>query len=286
MIAPTKEYVSEGGSHWYDPNTGHPHHEVPCKSRPGEMRPTTLKDARQLGLYPSVSGILKVMDQPGLRRWRDRQIAEAAYCFSEEATGGSLDIYGYVEKTLQLASDNMDVCRDKGSEVHGAIQRYFEDYRYSLDHPDEHHRIPRMDGLFANHIESATKALVLLGAKGTNFQPERAFASPLGYGGCTDYKTDSIVVDWKAVTKLEKKLDYWDRCAQIASYNIGIFGELRRGANVFIDSSTAEFSIREWSKEELQYGWELFTACFNLYRVVNRFDPVLNANQLVLSKDT
>lgn len=278
MIAATKEFASEGGSHWYWPDTGQPCHEVPCKSRPGETKPTTLREARQLGLYPSVSGILKVMDQPGLRRWRDRQIAEAAFEVS-------LDVElenDFVNQTLSRAESNMDVCRDRGTEVHTAILKYFEDYKNCLENPEQTY-IPRMRGC-ADHIKSAIMALDKLGVTGEEFFPERSFSSPLGYGGCTDYKTDSIVVDWKAVTRLEKKLDYWDRCAQIASYNMGIFGELRRGANVFIHSETAEFAIREWTKEELQYGWELFQACFQLYRIVNRFDPVLNAQEKALSK--
>lgn len=235
------------------------------------MRPATLKDARKLGLYPSVSGILKIMDQPGLRRWRDRQIAEAAW----EIEGTDwIDGASFVEDTLSLAQENMDACRDKGSEVHGAIQRHFEEYKYAVDHLDEVY-IPMTKG-FSEHIKSAIIALDKLGISGEDFDPERSFASPLGYGGCTDYKTDSMVVDWKIVTRLEKKLDYWDRCAQIAAYNMGIFGELRRGANVFIDSENAEYAIREWTREELEHGWETFTACFHLYKIFNRFDP-LNA---------
>lgn len=277
-----KEYASEGGSHWYWPDTGQPCHEVPCKSRPGETKPTTLREARQLGLYPSVSGILKVMDQPGLRRWRDRQIAEAAWLIENPEVDG-MSLPDYTEKVITLATENMDVCRDRGTEVHTAILKYFEDYKNCLENPEQNY-LPRMRGC-ADHIKSAIIALDKLGVTGEEFFPERSFSSPLGYGGCTDYKTDSIVVDWKAVTRLEKKLDYWDRCAQIASYNMGIFGELRRGANVFIHSETAEFAIREWTKDELQYGWKLFCCCFELYKTVNRFDPVLNAQEKGVSKE-
>lgn len=221
------------------------------------------------------------MDQPGLRRWRDRQIAEAAWLIENPEVDG-MSLPDYTEKVITLATERMDVCRDRGTEVHTAILKYFEDYKYSQDHPDETY-VPMTRGC-SDHIKSAIMALDKLGVTGEEFFPERSFSSPLGYGGCTDYKTDSIVVDWKAVTRLEKKLDYWDRCAQIASYNMGIFGELRRGANVFIHSETAEFAIREWTKEELRYGWELFTASFQLYRVVNRFDPVLNAQEKGVSK--
>lgn len=261
-------YASQSG-HWYRTD-GTPCHEVPCKSRPGEMRPATLKDARKLGLYPSVSGILKIMDQPGLRRWRDNQLMLAA--FGCCGYGCSESPEEFAERALKVATENMDVCRDRGTEVHTAILKYFEDYKNCLENPEQTY-LPRMRGC-SDHIQSAITSLVKLGVNGEEFFPERSFSSPLGYGGCTDYKTDSIIIDWKAVTKLEKKLDYWDRCAQIAAYNMGIFGELRRGANVFIDAETAECAIREWTREELEHGWETFKACFHLYKVFNRFDPL------------
>ena len=55
--------IKESG-HWYAAD-GTAVFEVPNKSK-GGMRPTTLKDCRALGLYPSVTTIMKVLAAPEL----------------------------------------------------------------------------------------------------------------------------------------------------------------------------------------------------------------------------
>ena len=61
--------------HWYTVD-GRPLHTLPVAA--GGHRPTRLEDARALGLYPSVTGILKVIAKPGLEHWKMKQVALAA----------------------------------------------------------------------------------------------------------------------------------------------------------------------------------------------------------------
>lgn len=66
----------ESASHWYFPD-GSPLHEVERADGKG-TRPTNLRDARKLGLYPSVTNILSVLAKPGLNAWKQEQAILAA----------------------------------------------------------------------------------------------------------------------------------------------------------------------------------------------------------------
>ena len=66
---------SPDSAHWYQ-RDGVPLHTV--LSAKGEPRPTTLRDARKLGLLPSVTNILGVIAKPGLTSWLQEQAVLAA----------------------------------------------------------------------------------------------------------------------------------------------------------------------------------------------------------------
>jgi len=59
-------------SHWYL-RDGTPFHEVPNKSKPGEMRPTTIRDAQPVRAVPSVTNILGMIDKPAIANYRVEQ---------------------------------------------------------------------------------------------------------------------------------------------------------------------------------------------------------------------
>src|SRR5580765_9121589 len=54
--------------HWYKHN-GDPMHEM-LGTVTGKMRPTTMRDARKIGLVPSVMTILSIIDKPGITKWQ------------------------------------------------------------------------------------------------------------------------------------------------------------------------------------------------------------------------
>jgi hypothetical protein len=58
---------STNGSHWYALD-GKPVHTLPTKDGDG-VRPTTIRDARKMGLLPSVTNIISQWDKPQLTRW-------------------------------------------------------------------------------------------------------------------------------------------------------------------------------------------------------------------------
>ena len=69
-----KDSQSESG-HWYDKN-GNPAYEIIGAN--GKQRNTTLRDAKKLGLLPSVTTVIGAVAKPGLNRWLQEQAILAA----------------------------------------------------------------------------------------------------------------------------------------------------------------------------------------------------------------
>ena len=84
--------MSNESGHYYTPEGKAAHTQ---KTKPGAKnptRPTTIKDAREQDLLPSVSGITRVMSAPGLDYYKNQQLVKA--CFNCPATGDeSFDDY-------------------------------------------------------------------------------------------------------------------------------------------------------------------------------------------------
>jgi hypothetical protein len=290
MIAsqPEKQKIGES-CHAYD-REGNSRHQVPYKDkkRAGEFRNTTIKDIRENHWLPSVSSILGIMTKKGLDGWMKEQVAKAAFqeiLFGVPAKNNSDD---FVQAALKRAEENMTKARDLGAEIHGAIERYLTSIRNGVDwlqnpgHPD-------FVLAYSEHVEAAVAALKELGVWGQPFESERTFASPLGYGGTVDFSAGILMADFKCVDRMDKKLAYPDRCAQLCAYCTGTRESVINGqkiddlytisqcrlVNIFISTSEpGRYLIHEWSGEEKEYGWALFQASFALWKIVNRYDPL------------
>jgi hypothetical protein len=109
----------ESASHWYFPD-GTPLHEVPRADGKGQ-RPTSLRDARKLGLFPSVTNVLSILAKPGLDAWKQEQAILAALTLprSEEET---LD--DFAKRVLVDMTSEVGRAADLGSAVHAAIEGY------------------------------------------------------------------------------------------------------------------------------------------------------------------
>jgi len=102
--------------HWYDKD-GNPQYDQPNKSK-GGTRPTTLRDARKLGLGPSVTTICSLIDKPGLRDWAGRIWCES-YAFLREI----MEQPGF-ESVKDEATKRMDEASSFGTECHDILEEY------------------------------------------------------------------------------------------------------------------------------------------------------------------
>lgn len=109
----------ESASHWYFPD-GTPLHEVPRADGKG-TRPTSLRDARKLGLFPSVTNVLSILAKPGLDAWKQEQAILAALTLPRN-DGESLD--DFAKRVLTDMTSEVGRAADLGSAVHAAIEGY------------------------------------------------------------------------------------------------------------------------------------------------------------------
>ena len=109
----------ESASHWYFPS-GVPLHEVPRADGKGQ-RPTSLRDARKLGLFPSVTNVLSILAKPGLDAWKQEQAILAALTLPR-TEGETLD--DFAKRVLVDMTSEVGRAADLGSAVHAAIEGY------------------------------------------------------------------------------------------------------------------------------------------------------------------
>jgi hypothetical protein len=109
----------ESASHWYHPD-GTPIHEVERADGKG-TRPTSLRDARKLGLYPSVTNILGVLAKPGLDAWKQEQAILAALTLPRR-NNEPLD--DFARRVVADMTQQVRDAADLGSAIHAAVENY------------------------------------------------------------------------------------------------------------------------------------------------------------------
>ncbi len=249
-----KQKMPSESGHWYS-RTGAPAYTIVGKN--GKERNTTLRDARELDLVPSVTTIMRVAAAPGLEKWKQTNVLLASLTLPR-IEGESLD--DYAERVIKDAGEQSKAAMDLGTAIHGSLEKAYS----GEDFPYEH--IP--------YVSATMKAL------GDHFGPqnwvaEASFASPLGYGGKVDLHAPNIVVDFKtsAFDDADKKTGYDEHRMQLPAYAHGLrMDKTYRGANVFISTTVPGLvKIVEWSLQDLQEGWEMFQHLLAFWKLKNRY---------------
>lgn len=117
--------IPERSAHWYHPD-GRPCHKVEKASGDG-MRDTTIRDARQLGLYPSVTSVLSVVAKPGLEAWKQEQAILAALSLPR-LDNEPLD--QYARRVVNDMGEQVDSAIQFGRDVHKAIENWLMNRDY------------------------------------------------------------------------------------------------------------------------------------------------------------
>lgn len=246
-------------SHWYSP-TGEPAHFQQKKDGTGTT-PTTLAHAKKLGLYPSVTTVLKAVAKPALTQWLINN-AVAAALTTPRKEGEDLD--AFVARIMAVdAQDESRKAMDLGSEIHQAI---------------EEHCAGR---LFAPQFKPfVDAAMAQVGKLGRVVSSEKVLVHPSGFAGRTDCITEGqdliTVVDFKTSKKLPAKAAWPEALLQTAAYaaSIGNTNNHRvQTAVLYIDTitpgETALFVTQDWEPH-----WCVFQHVFEVWKFLNGFDPV------------
>jgi hypothetical protein len=261
MAVLSQNFVKSG--HWYAAD-GTPMHRLLKADGSGE-RMTTIKDARRMGLYPSVTSILKIMAKPALDKWKQNQVALATLrCPRQESE--SLDYW--CARVCDAAFEQVEDAATLGGRIHEALEQGMIGELYD----------PELAVYVDPVIQWASDTGILVVEREVRLvNKAEGFAGAsdfmLRYGqngiGILDYKT-------KKTKPGEPVLAYEDQAMQLAAYAATYWGEeeLDRvlAANVFI-STTEPGRFEVVKHANLRTHWNAFRHCAELWRYLNKYDP-------------
>ena len=223
----------------------------------GKQRAPTIRDAREHGYLPSTTSIIRLAAAPGLEQWKMRQVVLAALTHPN-LTGTDAD----VDLILADASEQARKAREKGTEVHAAIQSAYEGKDY--------------DAKYLPHVQQSRSAIrKWIDWNDVELDAERSFANnELGYGGKADlsaYMLDKgYVLDVKTTDKPLETLKTWPEHAwQLAAYREGLGIRNARCAIVYVHTQTGEARVIELPEDELQRGWDCFYCLLAFWKAKN-----------------
>jgi hypothetical protein len=242
-----KEKIQESG-HWYTKD-GSPAYTTVGKT--GE-RPTTLRDARKLGLLPSVTTINGMLSKAGLDTWKQQQVLLAALTLPRQDGEAEQE---WLARVMQDSKATGREAAERGTAIHAIIESYFEQV-YMPEKP-----------VYLDNIDKALNE-----AFGSQlWLSEKSFGHPLGFGGKCDLMASSgFVVDFKTKeTDLDKVDVYFEHEMQLAAYREGLGVPTARCAIVFVNGKTNQVKLIEVQEDKLKNGWECFQHLLSVYHIKN-----------------
>lgn len=257
-------------AHWYDKD-GNPQHFAGPNGRG-----TTLREARKLDLYPSVTTIGQVRNKPALVSWLQEQAAMEAGTYvleewRERGGPGPLDTYDDVQwarKIVASAREKTFAKADEGSDIHDLLEQWFGPGEGWPSHVMEI-GMPVSDTLKENC------------GSGIDWIPEQSFTEiELGFAGKCDLHCPTWVVDFKTKDGSVKGVrGYPDQAEQLAAYAYGLGIPDARLANVFISRDRELWGTEDgvsFFEHTDPWAWERFKATLQLWQVCNKYGPYWN----------
>lgn len=250
-------------SHYYERTSAGeiiPRHFVPNASRPGELRPTRLTDARKHGWYGSVTTVQNLLDRPALNDWRVTEHLKQAWLLRQEANG--VDMEPWIEYVKDQTQAALDAAPQAGTDFHDSMERFILG---SL--PDNHEHF-KVAAITAEEMRKYTQVDAHV------WVPEKMFTHELGFSGKVDahYELRShekFVVDYKTKNEESKwkpgRMAYKEMAQQLAAYRVGLGLHDARCLNVFVCIPTGQVEIHEWKPDELDREFANFTDLLRIW---------------------
>lgn len=224
--------------HWYAQD-GSPCYTMTGKN--GKERNTTLRDARELGLYPSVTTIIRMAAAPALEKWKRNQVLMAALTLPRKIDETEIDWLARVERDWQ---EQGRAAADKGTAIHAAIEKH-----YRGQPPDEE---------YWDWVKVSRTVIENTCGQDNLWSCERSFAHPLGYGGKLDLHCPAWLLDAKTKDGIETAEVYDEHLMQLAAYRRGAGLFNARCGILFVDRLTASAKIVECPEPDLVRGLVMF----------------------------
>lgn len=249
-------------NHWYAPN-GDPLYTV--KGLNGKERDTTLRDARKFNLVPSVTTIIASAAKPGIDAYIQQQLLDA--CMNVGYSHNCNDKIQWKQTVISKSREHSQSAAKKGTEIHNALEQYY--LGGGLD--------PYMSGICSPILDLIEKEF-----PGIQWEPEKSFASPLGFGGKIDmsHKSENrqIILDFKTKTTddVKKMIPYEEAEMQTAAYAVGLgfTYKLRHFERYNLYISTKQPGLLNLTKSDnFIRDWGMFEALLKFWQLKNKYIP-------------
>ena len=249
------KYVAESG-HWYEP-TGEPAYTT--LSKDGSVRNTTLRDARKRSLLPSVTTIMGVAAKPALENWKVDQGLLAA---STLVRGVDEPLESFMSRAKHESKQAGKVSATRGGEIEQGF-RTGSRGKQSVAHTAV---VKVLDSLYPDE----------------KWHAERSFASPRGYGGAIDLRSDDVFVDFKTKDNLDPSARapvYDEHGMQLSAYAEGVGVPAPRRMSLFIDRADPSIvSYYEWSADSHARHLAMFLTLLHYWKLLKKYDPTEEVN--------
>lgn len=255
-------------AHFYEKTDSgvEPRHFVSMASRPGELRPTRITDARKAGWYPSVTTVMGMLDKPALNDWRITEHLKVAYEWAE-TWGKPSDISDYtldewMREIKECTQEALDKAPKDGTDFHDVLETYFK--------ARESSQTITMSVEDLAKCKKVDDCLALSTGIYGGFKSETSFVHPMGFAGKVDlHIAPGWVCDFKTKNTADKwkpgKMAYPEMAMQLAAYRVGLNLPNARCANVFICLETGDVEFWEWGPETLDKQWANFSDLLRIW---------------------
>ena len=257
--------MSDEGGHWYT-RGGRPCHKVKTADGKGE-RGVNLRWDRPLGLVPSVTTVLSILNKHMLNTWKENQLMLDALTI-ERLPDEDDDTFCKRVRTDAFAE--VGIAMDIGAAVHDAIEQHFKGNDY--------------DPSYAPYVSGVIAELNEMYPDIRDWVAEMSFANPYGFGGTVDLHSPStgIIIDFKGKDgDFEgKKAIKFDQYIQLAGYQIGLGIPIGETANIFFSRTHPGVCTHVvWDKKTMKKGHKVFMASLELWKAIKDYESKFNVKE-------
>jgi hypothetical protein len=241
-----KDHEAESG-HWYT-KLGEPAYQIIGKN--GNKRNTTVRDAREHGLVPSVTTIIGQLAKPGLDRWKSEQLLLAALTLPRHDNEAESD---WLMRVMADSKATGREAADRGTRMHGVLENFYR--RKEI-------------GILPFYVIEVDRTITAhFGVQ--QWAAEASFAHTQGFGGKIDLNGNNVVIDFKSKTgDVTKVKPYHEQIMQLAAYRVGLGMPTARCANVYFNEQ-GDVSLIEHSPDELDDAFSCFQFLLQFYKIKN-----------------
>lgn len=223
----------------------------------GKERPPTIREVRSMGLFPSVTQVLKILSNPGLDKWKRDNLLMAAATLPK-VEGETAD--QWIERVYQDSQAQSQAAMQLGTDIHTALEKAYLGSDF--------------DSTYAPHVEFTMKAILDSFGDQAWFAEKSFACEKFMFGGKIDLCSEEVVIDFKTTAFTEDKKDvggYDEHLVQLCGYGLGLGLEKFRAANVYVSTTVPGLvRVKEWDIEDLIRGKRMFLLSLDLWKVKNK----------------